>query len=66
MVDVSGSQVYPGATTRKAGVYVPAAYVVGTKAPILIIHDYGSGQLVDKMGQPTSIAYALDNLTIST
>jgi len=42
---------------RKISVYVPAAYVDGTKAPILIIHD-GPGQL-------NLVRNALDNLTIS-
>ena len=42
---------------RKIFVYVPAAYVDGTKAPILVIHD-GPGQL-------NFVRNALDNLTIS-
>src|SRR5437899_11787386 len=42
---------------RKIFVYVPAAYVDGAKAPILIIHD-GPGPL-------NSVRHALDNLTIS-
>src|SRR6266550_1017701 len=42
---------------RKIFVYVPAAYVDGTKAPILVIHD-GPGQL-------NLVRNALDNLTIS-
>jgi enterochelin esterase family protein len=44
-------------TERKISVYVPAAYVDGTKAPILVIHD-GPGQL-------NLVRHALDNLTIS-
>src|SRR6266516_4584959 len=44
-------------TERKIFVYVPAAYVDGTKAPILVIHD-GPGQL-------NLVRNALDNLTIS-
>src|SRR4051794_12127548 len=42
---------------RQINVYVPAGYVDGTKAPILIIHD-GPGQL-------NLVRNALDNLTIS-
>ena len=42
---------------RKITVYVPAAYMDGTKAPLLIIHD-GPGQL-------GLVKNALDNLTIS-
>jgi iron(III)-enterobactin esterase len=42
---------------RKIFVYVPAGYVDGAKAPLLIIHD-GPGQL-------NLIRNALDNLTIS-
>jgi len=42
---------------RKIFVYVPAAYVDGAKAPILVIHD-GPGQL-------KLVRNALDNLTIS-
>lgn len=44
-------------TERKIFVYVPAAYVDGAKAPILVIHD-GPGQL-------NLVRNALDNLTIS-
>ncbi|MBI2950271.1 MAG: enterobactin esterase [Verrucomicrobia bacterium] len=47
----------PVRTERKIFVYVPAAYVDGAKAPLLIIHD-GPGQL-------SLIRNALDNLTIS-
>ncbi|MGZ8941092.1 MAG: alpha/beta hydrolase, partial [Limisphaerales bacterium] len=47
----------PVRTERKIFVYVPAAYVDGTKAPVLIIHD-GPGQM-------NLIRNALDNLTIS-
>ncbi len=43
---------------RKIFVYVPAAYMDGTPAPILIIHD-GPGQM-------NLVRNALDNLTIST
>jgi enterochelin esterase family protein len=42
---------------RRIFVYVPDAYVDGTKAPILVIHD-GPGQL-------NLVRNALDNLTIS-
>jgi enterochelin esterase family protein len=42
---------------RRISVYVPAAYVDGTEAPILVIHD-GPGRI-------NSVRYALDNLTIS-
>ena len=42
---------------RKISVYIPAAYVDGTKAPILVIHD-GPGQL-------NLVRNALDNLTLS-
>ncbi len=42
---------------RKISVYIPAAYVDGKEAPILVIHD-GPGQL-------GLIRNALDNLTIS-
>src|ERR1041385_7051621 len=42
-------------TERKIYVYVPAAYVDGSKAPILVIHD-GPGQL-------NLVRNALDNLT---
>src|SRR5438477_9366492 len=42
---------------RKIFVYVPAAYVDGAKAPILVIHD-GPGKL-------NLVRNALDNLTIS-
>lgn len=42
---------------RRIFVYVPAAYVDGTPAPILVIHD-GPGQL-------SLVRHALDNLTIS-
>jgi iron(III)-enterobactin esterase len=44
-------------TERKIFVYVPAAYVDGAKAPLLVIHD-GPGQL-------NLVRNALDNLTIS-
>src|SRR6266540_1707137 len=44
-------------TERKIYVYVPAAYLDGSKAPILVIHD-GPGQL-------NLVRNALDNLTIS-
>ena len=44
-------------TERKIFVYVPAAYVDGAKAPILVIHD-GPGQL-------NLVRNALDNLAIS-
>jgi enterochelin esterase family protein len=47
----------PVRTERKISVYVPAAYVDGTKAPLLVIHD-GPGQL-------NLVRHALDNLTIS-
>jgi enterochelin esterase family protein len=47
----------PVRTERKISVYVPAAYVDGAKAPILIIHD-GPGQL-------NLVRNALDNLTVS-
>jgi enterochelin esterase-like enzyme len=43
--------------TRKIYVYVPAAYMDGTKAPVLIMHD-GPSQL-------NLVRHALDNLTIS-
>lgn len=46
---------------RRISVYVPAAYVDGTKAPILVMHD--------GPGRPTRfnlVRNALDNLTIST
>ena len=43
---------------RKVFVYVPASYVDGTKAPVLVIHD-GPGQL-------NLVKNALDNLTGST
>ncbi|HTG42902.1 MAG TPA: alpha/beta hydrolase-fold protein [Verrucomicrobiae bacterium] len=42
---------------RKIFVYIPAAYVDGIKAPLLVIHD-GPGQL-------NLVRHALDNLTIS-
>src|SRR5438093_8128225 len=42
---------------RKIFVYVPAAYMDGAKAPVLVIHD-GPGQL-------NLVRNALDNLTIS-
>lgn len=57
-IDVSDSTIFQGATTRRVGVYVPAAYVDGTEAPILVVHDYGSNRM-------TEISNALDNLTIS-
>ncbi len=44
-------------TERKILVYVPAAYVDGAKAPILVIHD-GPGQL-------NLVRNALDNLTLT-
>ena len=44
-------------TERKIFVYIPAAYVDGTKAPVLVTHD-GPSQL-------KLVANALDNLTIS-
>src|SRR3989440_9525497 len=44
-------------TERQIFVYVPASYVDGTKAPLLVIHD-GPGQL-------NLVRNALDNLTIS-
>jgi iron(III)-enterobactin esterase len=44
-------------TERKIFVYVPAAYKVGTPAPVLVIHD-GPGQM-------KLVRNALDNLTIS-
>lgn len=47
----------PVRTERKIFVYIPAAYVDGTKAPVLVTHD-GPGQL-------KLVANALDNLTIS-
>ncbi len=47
----------PVNTTRTITVYIPAAYVDGTKAPYLVIHD-GPGQL-------GLVRNALDNLTIS-
>src|SRR6266568_8857835 len=47
----------PVRTERKIFVYVPAAYMDGSAAPILIIHD-GPGQM-------NLIRNALDNLTIS-
>lgn len=50
-------QKKPVRTERKIFVYVPAAYVDGTQAPLLIIHD-GPGQL-------NLVRHALDNLTIS-
>jgi enterochelin esterase-like enzyme len=50
-------QKKPVRTDRKIFVYVPAAYVDGAKAPILVIHD-GPGQL-------NLVRNALDNLTIS-
>ncbi|MBM3838069.1 MAG: enterobactin esterase [Verrucomicrobia bacterium] len=50
-------QKKPVRTERKIFVYVPAAYVDGTKAPLLIIHD-GPGQL-------PLVRNALDNLTVS-
>ncbi len=48
----------PRSLTRQINVYVPAKYVNGTKAPILVIQD-GAGPF-------TEIRNALDNLTIST
>lgn len=55
----------PVRTERKIFVYVPAAYVDGTKAPLLIIHD-GPDRLnpiaSDRLNQ---VSHALDNLTIS-
>jgi enterochelin esterase-like enzyme len=50
-------QKKPVRTERKIFVYVPAAYVDGAKAPILVIHD-GPGQL-------NLVRNALDNLTIA-
>src|SRR5262245_30855268 len=50
-------QKKPVRTERKIFVYVPAGYVDGAKAPLLIIHD-GPGQL-------NLVRNALDNLTIS-
>src|SRR5438477_1708707 len=47
----------PVRTERKIFVYVPAAYMDGAKAPVLVIHD-GPGQL-------NLVRNALDNLTIS-
>ena len=47
----------PVRTERKISVYVPAAYLDGTAAPFLIIHD-GPGQM-------KLVRHALDNLTIS-
>lgn len=44
-------------TERKIFVYVPAKYIDGTKAPVLVIHD-GPGQL-------NLVKNALDNLTVS-
>ncbi len=44
-------------TERKISVYIPAAYVDGTKAPVLVTHD-GPSQL-------NLVGHALDNLTIS-
>jgi iron(III)-enterobactin esterase len=62
------SKIFPGTDTtldarkkvnaeRKISVYVPAAYIDGTKAPILVMHD-GPSQL-------ELVQHALDNLTIS-
>ncbi len=48
----------PRLLTRQIKVYVPAKYVDGTKAPILVIQD-GPGPF-------NEISFALDNLTIST
>jgi len=48
----------PRLLTRNIRVYVPAKYVDGTKAPILVIQD-GPGPI-------NEIAFALDNLTIAT
>ncbi len=45
----------PRLLTRQINVYIPAKYVDGTKAPILVIQD-GAGPF-------TEISYALDNLT---
>lgn len=57
-VDVSGNPIYPDSKTRNVNMYVPAAYVDGTEAPILIIADRGTAPL-------PRIMNALDNLTIS-
>lgn len=48
----------PRSLTRQISVYVPAKYVDGTQAPILVMQD-GPGPM-------TEISRALDNLTIST
>ncbi len=50
-------QKHPVRVERKIYVYVPAVYVDGTKAPLLIIHD-GPGQL-------NLVRNALDNLTVA-
>ena len=54
----------PRLLTRNIAVYVPARYVDGTKAPILVIQDGpGAGQ---RNGQVDAVNRALDNLTAST
>jgi S-formylglutathione hydrolase FrmB len=52
------STIYPKApTTRKIGVYVPAQYVAGTPAPVMVFQDG-----TDFYGFSTSIPTVLDNL----
>jgi iron(III)-enterobactin esterase len=52
----------PRLLTRNVLVYVPARYIDGTPAPILVIQD-GPGQQAN--AQFTAVSRALDNLTIS-
>jgi len=53
----------PRLLTRNIAVYVPARYVDGTPAPILVIQDGpGAGQ---RNGQVDAVSRALDNLTAS-
>ncbi|HVZ74634.1 MAG TPA: alpha/beta hydrolase-fold protein [Polyangia bacterium] len=52
------STIYPKApTTRKIGVYVPAQYVAGTPAPVIVFQDG-----TDFYGFSTSIPTVLDNV----
>ena len=68
LMKLADSKIFPGTDTtldarkevrqeRKIFVYVPAAYIDGTKAPILVMHD-GPSQL-------DLVRNALDNLTIA-
>jgi iron(III)-enterobactin esterase len=57
LMNGADSTIFKGEGTRRITVYVPAAYVDGTEAPVLVMLDGG--------GQMTAVRNALDNLTIS-